>query len=125
MKTHPFDAISFVFGLLFAGLGAVFILAPNPWLAMLDLRWSWVLPLIVIGAGLWIVRSLIRTKPQDVTTGEIDDSTSSDLGSIDRDLRSESEHDELLSAHEALTEEIPPVGGLPPFDAGPEPDTDL
>jgi hypothetical protein len=52
MKRHPIDPLSLVFGLLFAGLGLVFVIARID-ITNTDLRWVWPLPLIALG-GLMI-----------------------------------------------------------------------
>jgi cytochrome c-type biogenesis protein CcmH/NrfF len=49
MKRHALDPVSLVFGLLFAGLGGVFLLASID-VATTGLRWVWPLPLLALGA---------------------------------------------------------------------------
>lgn len=48
MKRHPFDAISLVFGLLFAGIGAVFWFG-SPTLGDLDPALAWIVPTMLVG----------------------------------------------------------------------------
>ena len=49
MNRHPFDPISFLFGLLFAGLGLTFLFGD---FRLWDLGWSrvWPVPVIFLGA---------------------------------------------------------------------------
>ena len=48
MKRHPFDAVSFVFGLVFAALAAVYLAAPQlDW----DVAGPWLLPGALIALG--------------------------------------------------------------------------
>lgn len=48
MKRHPFDLTSFVFGIVFGGAAAVYLLADQlAW----DISGRWVLPLALIALG--------------------------------------------------------------------------
>lgn len=49
MKRHPLDPLSLVVGLMFAGLGLVFLLTRLD-IADRNLRWIWPLPLLGLGA---------------------------------------------------------------------------
>ena len=61
MKTHRFDPISFVFGLGFVALAAVFALPDEPWEIFFDrLTFGWVWPVLVIGAGLALLVPTLR-----------------------------------------------------------------
>jgi hypothetical protein len=52
MNRHPFDAISFVTGLLFAGLGVAFMIAN---ISLPDFDWFW--PLVAVALGIAIFAS--------------------------------------------------------------------
>ncbi|MFO7549485.1 MAG: hypothetical protein R6X29_11555 [Acidimicrobiia bacterium] len=54
MEQHRFDAVSFVFGVIFAALGITFMVAPEPWrlLAGLSYGWLWAAALIALGLAL-------------------------------------------------------------------------
>ncbi|MGH2807782.1 MAG: hypothetical protein ACRDKT_10965 [Actinomycetota bacterium] len=49
MKRHPFDPFSFVFGLMFAGLGGLLL---NSEIDFADLSGRWLLPLPLLFVGL-------------------------------------------------------------------------
>lgn len=75
MRRHDFDALSFAFGLLFAGVGIV-LLATTSIPQGLDLPWAG--PLIAIGVAILLVVAAPRTerasaadaRPTDETAGE-------------------------------------------------------
>ncbi|HWL65479.1 MAG TPA: hypothetical protein VNP73_05840 [Actinomycetota bacterium] len=52
MKGHQFDPVSFLFGLLFAGLGLVFLFGD---FTLLDLGWRWIWPVPVIFTGVLVL----------------------------------------------------------------------
>jgi hypothetical protein len=63
MKTHKFDTVSFVSGLVFTGFGLMFLI-PNTADDLLDSivevgTWAW--PLILLGIGLAILLPLFIT----------------------------------------------------------------
>lgn len=68
MERHPLDPVSFVFGLLFTVVGAVFLARDVPLLGLIDLRW--VGPLVVLALGLWLVASVALTRSRDREPGE-------------------------------------------------------
>ena len=49
MNRHPFDPVSFLFGLLFAGLGLIFLFGDFN-LLELGWRWIWPVPVLFLGA---------------------------------------------------------------------------
>lgn len=65
MERHGFDTVSFVFGLIFVGVGALFTVATNPWdlLTGISLGWLWAVALIAIGVAL-LVPALRRPRPE-------------------------------------------------------------
>lgn len=65
MERHSFDTVSFVFGVLFAGVGILFTVATEPWdlLTGLSLGWVWAVALIAVGVAL-LVPALRRTRPE-------------------------------------------------------------
>ena len=52
MHPHPFDPVSFVFGLIFLGLGLTTVFSDED-IAFLEARWIW--PALLVTAGLAIV----------------------------------------------------------------------
>jgi formate-dependent nitrite reductase membrane component NrfD len=63
MKTHKFDAISFISGLIFTGFGLMFLI-PNTTEDLIDTvvdMGSWAWPLILLGLGLALVVPLFVT----------------------------------------------------------------
>ncbi|MDH4118497.1 MAG: hypothetical protein OEW30_14015 [Acidimicrobiia bacterium] len=61
MKTHKLDAISLVFGAIFALMGLAFLVFENPWRSLLiDVQWSWLAPLALIALGVAILTPLFR-----------------------------------------------------------------
>lgn len=68
MQRHPLDAVSLVFGLLFAALGlGVLIDAATIWRLGLDRWW----PLALMAAGLWLLLSARSNRTQNEPTDEI------------------------------------------------------
>ena len=65
MRPHKFEATSLIFGLLFVGLGATFMRGPEIW----QLNWSWVLPGVLVAAGVLIVGSALSSRERDREDG--------------------------------------------------------
>jgi hypothetical protein len=66
MRTHPFDAVSFVFGVIFVAV-ALLALTGIATITLLDLRWLAPAVLVVIGAVL-IVSAARRDDDREVGT---------------------------------------------------------
>lgn len=67
MKTHKFDALSFVSGLVFTGFGLLFLI-PNQTEDLIDSivdigSWAW--PIILLGIGLAILVPVLFTGSQE------------------------------------------------------------
>ncbi len=67
MKLHRFDALSFVAGLLIAGLGIVFLVLPEPGdiIDVLTDLGSWFWPVMLIGIGAAVLAPLATRKTRD------------------------------------------------------------
>jgi hypothetical protein len=65
MKRHGLDAISLVFGLIFAATGAVFLFG-NVDISRIPPAWTWPIPLMIVGA-LIIVLAVQRDRPTDLS----------------------------------------------------------
>jgi hypothetical protein len=66
MQQHRFDPISFVFGLLFVSLAALFALPIEPWdvfFGGIELGWLW--PLVIIAAGVALLAPSFRQWRKD------------------------------------------------------------
>jgi hypothetical protein len=61
VKAHPFDPWSFIFGILFAVVGAAFLVVDEPFPLFTILRYSgsWLIPIVVIVVGLALLVSTI------------------------------------------------------------------
>ena len=75
MKTHRFDAVSFIAGLAFAILGLVFLVPDTP-KQLIDMlvnsgAWFWPIALLVIGVAV-IVPVLLPSKDEAIETGDSD-----------------------------------------------------
>jgi hypothetical protein len=68
MRTHPFDAVSFVFGAIFTALAAV-VLTGVTTITLLDLRWLAPAALVVIGVVLVVTAA--RGEPGASDTTEV------------------------------------------------------
>jgi cytochrome c-type biogenesis protein CcmH/NrfF len=66
MRTHPFDAVSFVFGVIFAAV-AVVGLTDVATLSLVDLRWLGPAALVIVGIVL-VVSAARRDDPHAVAT---------------------------------------------------------
>ena len=63
MRRHRLDAISLVFGLIFAATGAVFLFG-NVDISQIPPAWTWPIPLMIVGA-LIILLAVRRDRPED------------------------------------------------------------
>lgn len=73
MKTHKFDSISFLSGLIFTGFGLMFLI-PNSTEDLINTvvdMGSWAWPLILLGLGLALVVPLF-VKAAKVTDAELE-----------------------------------------------------
>ena len=61
MYQHRFDIISFVFGLIFAGIGGAFLIAE---VTGFEIGRGWVWPVVAIAVGVAILASAIGTRPR-------------------------------------------------------------
>ena len=71
MQQHRFDPISFVFGLLFVSLAALFALPVEPWdvfFGGIELGWLW--PLVITAAGIALIAPTIRQSRRDKDEAE-------------------------------------------------------
>jgi drug/metabolite transporter superfamily protein YnfA len=68
MRTHPFDAVSFVFGAIFTAV-AVVVLSNVATITLLDLRWIGPAALVLIG----VVLVVTAARRDDRTTVEPSD----------------------------------------------------
>jgi putative Mn2+ efflux pump MntP len=72
MRAHPFDAVSFVFGVIFTAV-AVVGLTDVATLSLVDLRWLGPAALVLVGAVL-VVSAARHDEPRAVATdGDADD----------------------------------------------------
>ena len=67
MKRHRFDVVSFVFGIMFLGLGFTGIYGDED-ITFLEARWVW--PAMLVIAGLSIVAFTVGRTPAD---GSVED----------------------------------------------------
>jgi hypothetical protein len=67
MRTHPFDAVSFVFGAIFTAVGLLAVTGIAT-ISLLDLRWLAPAVLVLIGLVL-VVSAARREAPARVTDG--------------------------------------------------------
>ena len=67
MRRHDFDALSFVFGLAFAGVGLVLL---GGWATRGGLAFPWTGPAVAIGIAILIV---IAVRPRAESTAAADD----------------------------------------------------
>jgi hypothetical protein len=76
MKTHSFDAVSFIAGLAFAGLGLVFLIPQTPQQlidALLNSgAWFWPIALLVVGLAV-IVPVLLPKRDEAIEAGDSTD----------------------------------------------------
>jgi hypothetical protein len=77
MRPHRFDSLSFVFGLLFVALGAVYLFPFQPFGVVSSLitgiRWAW--PILIVGIGVAVLLTAFRRPGQEatVTTEDTDE----------------------------------------------------
>lgn len=67
MERHRFDALSFAFGVIYALIGATFLIPATPF-DLVDavtgsLRWIWPLAILVIGGAILV--PLLRTRDEE------------------------------------------------------------
>ncbi len=68
MKRHPFDTISFIFGLLFTVFGLTFLLSQDPWNLLFDsFSLGWLLPMVVLAGGAALLVSALRPDARAIT----------------------------------------------------------
>jgi hypothetical protein len=70
MEQHRFDAVSFVFGVIFAALGITFMVAPEPWRLLAGLSYGWLWAAALIALGLALVLPALRGEQPAVTAVE-------------------------------------------------------
>jgi H+/Cl- antiporter ClcA len=75
MKTHRFDAVSFIAGLAFAILGLVFLVPDTPQ-EVIDVllnsgAWFWPIALLVVGLAV-IIPALLPKEDQQIEAGDSD-----------------------------------------------------
>jgi hypothetical protein len=75
MKTHNFDAVSFIGGLAFTIVGLVFLIPKTPE-QIVDVlvdsgAWFWPIALLIVGLAV-IIPVLMPKKPEAVETGNSD-----------------------------------------------------
>lgn len=71
MKRHPFDAVSFVFGVLLLGLGLTGVFADED-ISYLEPRWIWPGLFVIAGLGV-VVFTIGRKGPDAEADGEVYD----------------------------------------------------
>ena len=80
MKRHDFDAISFVFGLMFTLFGLTFLIVEDPWDLVFDsISFGWVLPLVVIAVGAALLVSVLRPKAGAITDSPLTSTAGEDV----------------------------------------------
>lgn len=80
MKIHKLDTVSLVFGALFTLLGLAFVVFENPWRALIiDVSWSWLGPLALVGLGLIVLAPLLRRNPVAEHPGDAPDEAFEEL----------------------------------------------
>ena len=82
MRRHGLDAISLVFGVIFAATGAVFLFG-NIDISEIPPAWTWPIPLMIIGA-LIILLAVRRDRPADVPAERPSVATGWDAGTTPR-----------------------------------------
>jgi hypothetical protein len=71
MRRLGLDAISLVFGAIFAATGAVFLFG-NVDISRIPPAWKWPIPLMIVGA-LIILLAVRRDQPADLPSPSVDD----------------------------------------------------
>lgn len=74
MKTHKFDTLSFISGLVFTGFGLMFLI-PNSTDDLIDTvidMGSWAWPLVLLGLGLALVVPVFLTWGEENAEDELD-----------------------------------------------------
>lgn len=75
MRTHRFEPVSLVFGLIFAGVGVVFLQAD---VDLWRVDWTWFWPAALTLSGLLVLLSLRAESPRKPATGDEPESGASD-----------------------------------------------
>jgi hypothetical protein len=65
MRTHRFEPVSLIFGLVFAGIGLVVLQGDDLW----SINWSWFWPVALTVAGLTIALSARPKRNDDAPQG--------------------------------------------------------
>ena len=73
MKTHRFDAVSFIAGLIFTGIGLLFLIPETPQ-QLIDFlvdsgAWFWPLALLVVGLAVIIPALLPKREEEAIEAG--------------------------------------------------------
>jgi hypothetical protein len=72
MQKHRFDPISFVFGVAFVALAALFVIPADPWDIYFEgAVFGWVWPVVITGAGIALLAPLIRNSASEPADPEI------------------------------------------------------
>lgn len=73
MKTHRFDALSFLAGLVMTGIGLAFLLLPEieDIVSVLTDAGAWFWPLVFVGVGIAVLAPLVSRDP-DADEGDND-----------------------------------------------------
>ena len=102
MERHRFDPISFVFGMLLATVGLIFLFGDVD-IGELDASWIWPLPLIAVGVAMLFAARRRETGGRDAWP----DNPARDAGALGAD-------DRIESASASGPDEPPPPGRVNP-----------
>lgn len=91
MYRHRFDAVSFVFGVIFLALAAMFALPVDPWDVYFGFDLGWLLPTAILVVGVSLLVPVLR-RPATVTPppdpGELDTAHAEALAELENDAGS-------------------------------------